>query len=121
MARILIVDDSPTQMHVLKKILLKHGHEIITAVNGEDGVMVAKAEIPELILMDVVMPKVNGFQATRRISKNASTRHIPIILVTTKDQETDMIWGRRQGAKEYLVKPVDETSMMQVVNKLLEA
>ncbi len=121
MARILIVDDSPTQMHVLKKMLLKHKHEIITAVNGEDGIAVAKAEIPDLILMDVVMPKINGFQATRRISKNASTRHIPIILVTTKDQETDMVWGRRQGAKEYLVKPVEETSMMQVVNKLLEA
>lgn len=119
MARILIVEDSPTQLFVLKKMLETHGHEILTAENGADGVEIAKQELPDLILMDVLMPKLNGFQATRIISKNASTRHIPIVLVTTKDQETDVIWGQRQGAKRYIIKPVDEAVLMDTIAALL--
>ncbi|MBE2293385.1 MAG: response regulator [Phycisphaerales bacterium] len=119
MARILIVDDSPTQALSLSKILKKHGHEILTAKDGAEGVEVAKAELPDLVLMDVVMPRVNGFQATRQITKNPSTSHIPVIIVTTKDQETDRIWGARQGAKNYVVKPVDEDSLMGVVTQYL--
>lgn len=119
MARILIVDDSPTQTFNLTKMLEKHGHEIITAVNGEEGVDTAQAELPDLILMDVVMPKLNGFQATRKITHNKLTQHIPVILVTTKDQETDRVWGQRQGAKGYIVKPADETSLIELVDSLL--
>ena len=119
MVRILIVDDSPTQLFTLKKMLTKHGFEILTAENGADGVETAKQELPDLILMDVVMPKLNGFQATRQISRNVSTSHIPIILVTTKDQETDKIWGQRQGAKSYITKPVDETTLINTINDLL--
>jgi twitching motility two-component system response regulator PilH len=117
--RILIVDDSPTQLFTLKKMLTKHGFEILTAENGADGVETAKQELPDLILMDVVMPKLNGFQATRQISRHVSTSHIPIILVTTKDQETDKIWGQRQGAKSYITKPVDETTLINTINDLL--
>jgi twitching motility two-component system response regulator PilH len=113
------VDDSPTQLFTLKKMLTKHGFEILTAEDGADGVEVAKQELPDLILMDVVMPKLNGFQATRQISRNLSTSHIPIILVTTKDQETDKIWGQRQGAKSYITKPVDETTLINTINDLL--
>jgi twitching motility two-component system response regulator PilH len=119
MARILIVDDSPTQLFGIKKILTKHGHEVITASDGQQGVAMAKSELPDLILMDVVMPKLNGFQATREISRNQSTRHIPIIMVTTKDQETDEIWAMRQGAKRYVTKPVDEDILMKSINDLL--
>lgn len=119
MARILIVDDSPTQALMLTKILKKHGHEILTATDGEEGVEVAKAEMPDLILMDVVMPKINGFQATRQITKNPSTSHIPVIIVTTKDQETDKIWGARQGASGYVIKPVEESILMETVNRYL--
>ncbi len=119
MARILVVDDSPTQMLTLTKILRKHGHEVISADDGESGVELARTESPDLVLMDVVMPKLNGFQATRRIANEESTRHIPVILVTTKDQETDKIWGKRQGAREYLVKPIDEDRLMEAVNGLL--
>jgi twitching motility two-component system response regulator PilH len=100
-------------------MLTKHGFEILTAENGADGVETAKQELPDLILMDVVMPKLNGFQATRQISRNVSTSHIPIILVTTKDQETDKIWGQRQGAKSYITKPVDETTLINTINDLL--
>ena len=119
MARILIVDDSPTQTLSLSKVLKRHGHEILTAKDGEEGVEVAKAELPDLVLMDVVMPKINGFQATRQITKNPSTSHIPVIIVTTKDQETDRIWGARQGAKSYVTKPVEEELLMDAVNQYL--
>ena len=117
MARILIVDDSPTQALSLTKILKKHGHEILTAKNGAEGIEVAKAELPDLVLMDVVMPGVNGFQATRQITKNPSTSHIPVIIVTTKDQETDRIWGARQGAKSYVVKPVEEATLIEAITQ----
>ena len=119
MARILIVDDSPTQTLSLAKILKKNGHDVMTAKDGAEGVEVAKAELPDLVLMDVVMPRVNGFQATRQITKNPSTSHIPVIIVTTKDQETDKIWGARQGARSYVTKPVEEATLMEAVNQFL--
>ena len=119
MARILIVDDSPTQTLSLAKILKKNGHDVMTAKDGAEGIAVAKAELPDLVLMDVVMPKVNGFQATRQITKNPSTSHIPVIIVTTKDQETDKIWGERQGAKGYVVKPVDEAILIDTIKPFL--
>jgi twitching motility two-component system response regulator PilH len=119
MARILIVDDSPTQTLKVSRIVTKHGHEVTTAQDGAQGVERAKAELPDLILMDVVMPNLNGFQATRRLSMEPSTRHIPVVLVTTKDQDTDKIWGRRQGARAYVTKPVDENLLVDTVNELL--
>ncbi len=121
MARILIVDDSPSQLVGLKRIIEKLGHETFTAEDGAAGVEVAKREVPDLILMDVVMPNLNGFQATRTISKDAKTSHIPIVLVTTKDQETDRVWGIRQGAKAYVTKPIDEGVLADTIKKLLPA
>ena len=112
MARILIVDDSPTEIHVLKSMLMKEGYEILTAQTGEEGINTAKAENPDLILMDVVMPGINGFQATRELSKTPETGHIPVIIITTKDQQTDKVWATRQGAKGYIVKPVNENELL---------
>ena len=119
MARILIVDDSPSQLLGIKRIVEKLGHEVISAEDGAMGVEMAKAELPDLILMDVVMPNLNGFQATRTISKNAGTAHIPIVLVTTKDQETDKVWGMRQGAKAYVTKPIKEDELTKILIELL--
>jgi len=119
MARILIVDDSPTETHAFRTILEKHGHEVLNAENGADGVALARQEKPDLVLMDIVMPGLNGFQATRQLSKGGETAHIPVIIVTTKDQETDRVWGKRQGAKGYLVKPVQEDLLMTTLNKAL--
>ncbi|WEN13531.1 twitching motility response regulator PilH [Rhodanobacter sp. AS-Z3] len=119
MARILIVDDSPSQLLGIKRIVEKLGHETLSAEDGAAGVEVAKAEKPDLILMDVVMPNLNGFQATRTISKNADTAHIPIILVTTKDQETDKVWGMRQGAKAYVTKPIKEEELVKALQEFL--
>ncbi len=119
MARILVVDDSPTEMFRFREILQRNGHQVIEATNGADGVAVARAEKPDLVLMDVVMPGMNGFQATRQITRGAETSTIPVVIVSTKDQETDRVWGRRQGASDYLTKPVDEQALMKVITQLL--
>lgn len=121
MARILVVDDSPTQLTGISRIVQKLGHECLTAEDGAAGVEKAKTELPDLILMDVVMPNLNGFQATRSIARAAETAHIPIVLVTTKDQETDKVWGMRQGAKAYITKPFTEAQLTEVIKQLLSA
>jgi len=110
--RILVVDDSATERHIIGEILTKQGFEVSFAESGEMGVARAKQDKPDLIVMDVVMPGLNGFQATRAISKDPDTQHIPIIICTTKDQETDKVWGLRQGAKDYLVKPIAAADLL---------
>jgi twitching motility two-component system response regulator PilH len=121
MARILIVDDSPSQLLGIKRIVEKLGHEAMTAEDGAAGVEAARRERPDLILMDVVMPNLNGFQATRTISKDADTAHIPIVLITTKDQDTDRVWGMRQGAKAYVTKPINEDVLSRTLKEWLPA
>jgi twitching motility two-component system response regulator PilH len=118
MARILIVDDSPVQQLGIKRIVEKLGHETLTAEDGAAGVEVAKAELPDLVLMDVVMPNLNGFQATRTLARESTTKHIPVILVTTKDQDTDRMWGMRQGAKAYITKPFSEDELSEVLERV---
>ncbi len=119
MAKILVVDDSQTQVQGIIKILTKHGHQTISAEDGDAAVSVARAEMPDLILMDVVMPGLNGFQATRHITKNEGTQHIPVIMLSSKDQETDKVWAERQGASGYLIKPASEEDLMAAINKLI--
>ena len=104
--KILIVDDSPTERHVLNDMLTKAGYEVVASDNGEDAILKAKTAKPDVILMDIVMPGLNGFQATRAISRDPQTRSVPIIICTSKSQETDKIWGMRQGARDYIVKPI---------------
>ncbi|EPO6598407.1 response regulator [Acinetobacter baumannii] len=119
MARILIVDDSPTETFRFKEILTKHGYDVLEASNGADGVTLAKAEQPDLVLMDVVMPGVNGFEATRQITRDEDTKHIPVVIVSTKDQATDRVWGKRQGAIDYLIKPIEEKQLIDVIKQFL--
>ena len=121
MAKILIVDDSPSQLLGIQRIVEKLGHESITAEDGAAGVEVAKRELPDMVLMDVVMPNLNGFQATRTLSREPTTKHIPVILVTTKDQDTDRMWGLRQGAKAYLTKPFSEDELAEVIERIFNA
>jgi len=116
--KILVVDDSPTERHVLNDILTKAGYEVVSCDNGDDAIVKAKLIKPDLILMDVVMPGLNGFQATRAISRDADTRNIPIVLCTSKSQETDKIWGMRQGARDYLVKPVNRDELLAKIAAL---
>lgn len=119
MANILIVDDSPTEVYVLANMVEKQGHQPVTATSGEEGVAKAKSDKPDLVLMDVVMPGLNGFQATRQISRDPETSDIPIIIVTTKDQETDRVWGLRQGARDYITKPFSEDELIEKINAIL--
>ncbi len=119
MAKVLIVDDSPTETYKLTSMLEKHGHSVVTAENGEAGVAEAKKHQPDVVLMDVVMPGLNGFQATRQLSKGSETSAIPVIIVTTKDQETDKVWGMRQGAKAYLTKPVQEKMLIETIANVM--
>jgi len=119
MMHVVIIDDSPTDLYVLQKILERNGYQVSTAKNAEEGLALVKSVKPALVLMDVVMPGINGFQATRQMSKDPETASIPVIMVTTKDQQTDRIWGMRQGAKEYLTKPVDEAKLLSVVKSVL--
>jgi twitching motility two-component system response regulator PilH len=119
MPQVLIVDDSPTEVHVLKTMLEKHGFETSSATSGEEGIEKAKQEKPDVILMDVVMPGLNGFQATRQLTRDPDTNSIPIIIVTTKDQETDKVWGLRQGAKDYVTKPASEQELVSKIQAVL--
>ncbi|MFT5594701.1 MAG: twitching motility two-component system response regulator PilH [Oceanicoccus sp.] len=120
MARVLIVDDSPTETFTLKSMLEAEGFEVLTAENGADGVALAREELPDAVLMDIVMPGLNGFQATRQLSKDEKTAHIPVVIVTTKDQETDKVWGQRQGAKGYLVKPVSKEILAKTIQGVID-
>jgi twitching motility two-component system response regulator PilH len=119
MARIMVVDDSPADLQNLKSILQKGGHEVIEVQSGQDSIAKAKAEKPDAIVMDVVMPGVNGFQATRSIAKDPDTKSIPIIVVSAKNQETDRVWALRQGAKEYVTKPVKDADLLAKVKQLI--
>jgi twitching motility two-component system response regulator PilH len=116
--KILVVDDSPTERYFLTDILIKNGFSVSTAENGEEALLKVKADKPQLILMDVVMPGQNGFQITRAIARDPETQDIPIIICTSKGQETDRIWGLRQGARDYIVKPVDPQELLSKIAAL---
>jgi twitching motility two-component system response regulator PilH len=110
--KILLVDDSKTELHHLSELLTKRGYTVRTAENGEDAMKRLGEEKPDLILMDVVMPGQNGFQLTRAITRDPRFADVPVIMCTSKNQETDKVWGMRQGARDYIVKPVDATELM---------
>ena len=117
--KILIIDDSPTEAHVIKGYLIRHKMQVSVAHDAEEGIKLAKEEQPDAILMDVVMPGMNGFQATRFLTKDPQTSNIPIIILTTKGAETDRVWGMRQGAMDYLVKPIEENDLIGRLNSML--
>lgn len=115
---VLVVDDSPTDLHLLNGYLENNGYKTLNATSGEEALQTASSEQPDLILMDVVMPGMNGFEATRSLAKNPETRDIPVIVVTSKQQETDKIWAMRQGARDFVSKPVDEKTLIGMIKKL---
>jgi len=116
--KILIVDDSPTERYYLTDILVKAGFSVSTAENGEEALTKIKADKPELILMDVVMPGANGFQVTRTIVKDPEFGNVPVIICSSKNQETDRVWGMRQGARAYMVKPVDAEQLLAKIEEI---
>lgn len=110
--KILVVDDSKTELHHLSDILGKRGYTVRTAENGEEAMRRLEEEKPDLILMDVVMPGQNGFQLTRAITRDPRFSSVPVIMCTSKNQETDKVWGMRQGARDYIVKPVNAEELL---------
>lgn len=116
--KVLVVDDSPTERFFIADLLSKHGYHVVTAENGDEALDKTRSERPGVVLMDVVMPGTNGFQATRAISKDPTTNEIPVIICTTKSNETDRIWGMRQGAVDYLVKPIKPDELLAKLAKI---
>jgi len=121
MARILLIEDSPTDVAVLTQMLEKSGHQVTAAGNAEDGIEACRRELPDLVLMDVVLPGMNGFQATRALSRDAATGRIPVVILSTKGMDTDRAWGLRQGARDYIVKPPDAEALVARINELVGA
>jgi twitching motility two-component system response regulator PilH len=121
MALILIVDDSPTEVHVMQKALERHGYRTAVATDGAEGIRLARQMQPDLIFMDIVMPGMNGYQATRTLVNDPDTRAIPIVMVTSKGQEADRVWGLRQGAVDYLIKPVSPDQLVEKAQATLAA
>lgn len=120
MALVLIADDSPTDQHILSRALEKHGFDTVVARDGEEAVRLAAERAPDVILMDIVMPGMNGYQATRQLAQNPSTAAIPVVIVSTKTQEADRVWGLRQGAVSYLTKPVTDADLVSAVRAALQ-
>jgi twitching motility two-component system response regulator PilH len=115
---ILIVDDSATDRQFLSELLVKNGYKVSTADSAEDALAKVKQQRPDLVLMDVVMPGQNGFQATRMLTRDDSTKNIPVIICTSKAQETDKVWGMRQGARDYIVKPINQADLLAKIAAL---
>ena len=115
---VLVVDDSPTDRQYLTDMLTKNGFQVTTAENAEEALSKVKQVNPDLVLMDVVMPGQNGYQATRSLSKDDATKHIPVIMCTSKGQETDKVWGMRQGARDYIVKPASQDDLLAKIKAL---
>jgi len=113
--KILLVDDSATELHVISEILSKHGYSVTKAQNGDEAVRRLNEDTPDLILMDVVMPGMNGFALTRSITRDARFSAVPVIMCTSKSQDTDKVWGMRQGARDYIVKPVNADELISKI------
>jgi twitching motility two-component system response regulator PilH len=118
-ATILIIDDSPTDVRVFTTLLERAGHQVVAVSTAEEGIERVRAELPDLVIMDVIMPGMNGFQATRTLTRDPATAVVPIVMITTKSMETDRVWGLRQGAKAFITKPVNEKELLACINDLL--
>ncbi len=119
MARIVLIEDSPTDQAVFMQWLAKAGHEVLVANNAEEGLELVRTHAPHLVLMDVVLPGMSGFQATRALNRDQATKDIPVIIVSTKNMETDRAWGLRQGASDYMVKPPSEQQLLARIDELV--
>lgn len=121
MTHILVVDDSPTQVHLVSYILKNNDYEVLTAKDGEQALEVASAEQPALILLDIILPRVNGYEVCRQLKATPETKNIPVVMLTSKSRDKDRHWGLEQGADDYLAKPFDEQSLLTIIEKFVVA
>ncbi len=121
MANILIIDDSPTDVRVFATLLERAGHQVAAVSSAEEGIGRVRTDHPDLVIMDVIMPGMNGFQATRTLTRDPETQDIPVVMITTKSMETDRVWGMRQGARAFITKPVNEKDLLACINDLLSS
>ncbi len=119
MANILIIDDSPTDVQVFTTLLERAGHQVAAVHSAEEGIERVRVQLPDVVIMDVIMPGMNGFQATRTLTRDPATAKVPIVIITTKSMETDRVWGLRQGARAFITKPVNEKELLACINDLL--
>jgi twitching motility two-component system response regulator PilH len=120
MAKILVADDSATELQMIKDILKETSHEVITAGDGEEAVKKARDEAVDMVILDVIMPKMNGFQVCRELRTDQKFKDVPIIMVTSKDQQSDKMWGLKQGATEYIIKPFTAMDLLLAIKKHLK-
>lgn len=118
-ARVLIIDDSPTEVHRVRELLTRNGYEVLTATSADVGITMVREQLPDLVLMDIMMPGINGFQATRQITRDPATHDVPVVILTSKNQDADRVWGERQGARGYITKPVDEHHLLETIRQVL--
>lgn len=121
MANIFIIDDSPTDVRVFTTLLERAGHQVVAVSSAEEGIERVRGDLPDLVIMDVIMPGMNGFQATRTLTRDPVTSAIPVVMITTKSMETDRVWGMRQGARAFITKPVNEKELLACINDLLSS
>ncbi|MFA6228741.1 MAG: response regulator [Rhodanobacter sp.] len=121
MANIFIIDDSPTDVRVFTTLLERAGHQVVAVSSAEEGIERVRSDLPDLVIMDVIMPGMNGFQATRTLTRDPITAAIPVVMITTKSMETDRVWGMRQGARAFITKPVNEKDLLACINDLLSS
>jgi twitching motility two-component system response regulator PilH len=120
-ANIFIIDDSPTDVRVFTTLLERAGHQVVAVSSAEEGIERVRSDLPDLVIMDVIMPGMNGFQATRTLTRDPITAAIPVVMITTKSMETDRVWGMRQGARAFITKPVNEKDLLACINDLLSS
>jgi twitching motility two-component system response regulator PilH len=117
MAHVLVIDDSPTDQRLVQDLLARHGHLVSLARTAEEGLALIGQLAPDVVIMDVVMPGMSGFQAVRRLARDPATAHIPVILASVKDADSDRVWGMRQGARDYLTKPFTEDALLEAIRR----
>lgn len=117
--RVMVVEDSPTNLRLITKLLEKEGYQVITAVDGEEALEKAVSEKPDLMVLDIILPKKNGFQVCRQLKTSPDTKDIKIIMLTSKTQDSDRFWGLKQGADGYMTKPFDHNELLANVASLL--
>jgi twitching motility two-component system response regulator PilH len=117
--RVLVVDDSATNRQALSNLLQREGYEVTTAVDGEDALAKIAADPPPLVVLDIILPKMNGYQVLRQLRADRETRHIKVILVSSKSQESDRFWGMKQGADDYIAKPYPDDTLLSAIARQL--